>query len=112
MQRYLNDVVQVVVTISVSLWTGQVDLSQPRGVGEKRILREVAVLLNCPSAGAAHKQAIQFGSRVAKVTGLPGEQASDVCRRLDKLADKWFEYLFFKWIGFIAIMYNEMVIMS
>ena len=66
----------------ISLITKQVNLSLPRGCGEKHILREVAKILGCPSGGTAPKQAIQFGSRSAKVTGSQGEQGSDVCSRL------------------------------
>ena len=39
--------------------TKQVNLSLPRGCEEKRILREVAKILGCPSGGMAPKQAIQ-----------------------------------------------------
>lgn len=60
----------------------QADLRLPRGVGEKRLLREVATSLGCHVGAAAPKRAIQFGSRVAKVTGSAGEQGSDICSRL------------------------------
>ena len=62
----------------------QTDLSLPRGVGEKRILREAAVILGCPSASALPKRAIQFGSRMAKLAGTSNsrELGSDVCERL------------------------------
>ena len=56
----------------------------PRGIGEKFLLREVAMLLNCPSAAKLPKRAIQFGSRIAKLSGSSGgrESASDKCSRL------------------------------
>lgn len=60
----------------------KVDLSLPRGTGEKKLLRDVAKMLGCHSGCVAPKQAIQFGSRSAKVTGSHGEQGSDVCGRL------------------------------
>ena len=60
----------------------QADLRLPRGVGEKKLLREVATSLGCHVGAAAPKRAIQFGSRVAKVTGSAGEQGSDICSRL------------------------------
>jgi asparagine synthetase B (glutamine-hydrolysing) len=43
------------------------DLELPRGVGEKRLLREVAILLGCPTAAGLPKRAMQFGSRVASL---------------------------------------------
>ena len=62
----------------------QVDLSLPRGIGEKRLLREAAVLLGCRTASKLPKRAIQFGSRIAKLSGSSGgrESGSDKCSRL------------------------------
>lgn len=62
----------------------QVDLSQPRGTGEKRLLREAAVLLGCHGAASLPKRAIQFGSRMARLAGSSNsrEHGSDVCKRL------------------------------
>ena len=62
----------------------QADLSQPRGVGEKRLLREVATSLGCHTAAALPKRAIQFGSRMAKLAGSSNsrEHGKDTCDRL------------------------------
>ena len=62
----------------------QADLSLPRGVGEKRLLRDVAVMLDCHSAAAQPKRAIQFGSRMAKLAGSSNnrERGTDTCERL------------------------------
>lgn len=62
----------------------QVDLSLPRGVGEKRLLREAAALLGCHGAASLPKRAIQFGSRMAQLSGSSNsrEQGSDFCQRL------------------------------
>ena len=62
----------------------QADLSQPRGVGEKRLLRDVATSLHCHAAAALPKRAIQFGSRMAKLAGSSNnrERGSDACDRL------------------------------
>lgn len=60
------------------------DLSLPRGIGEKRLLREVAELLGCHNASRLPKRAIQFGSRIAKLSGSTSghESGSDKCSRL------------------------------
>ena len=62
----------------------QADLSQPRGVGEKRLLRDVAAMLHCHTAATLPKRAIQFGSRMAKLAGSSNshEHGRDVCDRL------------------------------
>lgn len=44
------------------------DLRMPRGVGDKRIIREMAVLLGLPDAARRVKRAIQFGTRLAKLS--------------------------------------------
>lgn len=56
----------------------------PRGVGEKRLLREVARLLHCYNAASLPKRAIQFGSRMAKLAGSSNsrEHGDDSCDRL------------------------------
>ena len=78
-----NMSVNVCLLVCVTALTcTQVDLRLPRGVGEKKLLRDVATTLGCHVGAAAPKRAIQFGSRVAKVTGSAGEQGSDVCSRL------------------------------
>jgi len=50
------------------------DLSLPKGVGDKRILRQVAAELGLSSASALPKRAIQFGSRVSKAFPNEGTQ--------------------------------------
>jgi asparagine synthetase B (glutamine-hydrolysing) len=50
------------------------DLTLPKGVGDKRILREVAVQLGLRGASALPKRAIQFGSRVSKAFPNQGTQ--------------------------------------
>lgn len=62
----------------------QADLSLPRGVGEKKLLREVAALLRCHTAATQPKRAIQFGSRMAKLAGSSNnrERGADQCKRL------------------------------
>ena len=63
----------------------QADLSLPRGVGEKRLLRDVAASLHCHTAAALPKRAIQFGSRMAKLGGGSSsnrEKGKDTCKRL------------------------------
>eukprot|EP00731_Ephydatia_muelleri_P018594 Em0011g634a len=64
--------------------TSKLDLTLPRGVGEKRLLREVATILGCHVAAMLPKRAIQFGSRMAKAAGSSNgrELGSDVCNRL------------------------------
>ncbi|PHU02207.1 hypothetical protein BC332_27458 [Capsicum chinense] len=42
------------------------DLDQPIGIGDKKILREVAHLLGISEAASLPKRAIQFGSRIAR----------------------------------------------
>ena len=59
-------------------------LDQPRGVGEKKLLREAATILGCHSASKLPKRAIQFGSQMARLAGSSNsrELGSDVCKRL------------------------------
>lgn len=42
------------------------DLDQPSGIGDKKILREVAQMLGLSGAAVLPKRAIQFGSRIAR----------------------------------------------
>ncbi|XP_073059357.1 uncharacterized protein [Primulina eburnea] len=51
--------------LDIPLWE-ITDLDQPSGVGDKKILREVAQLLGLNEAAALPKRAIQFGSRIAR----------------------------------------------
>ena len=59
-------------------------MSLPRGLGEKKLLREVSKLLDCHNAAVLPKRAIQFGSHVAKATGTSGGhgKAADVSKNL------------------------------
>ncbi|EYU28871.1 hypothetical protein MIMGU_mgv1a002623mg [Erythranthe guttata] len=51
--------------LDIPLWE-IADLDQPSGVGDKKILREVARLLGLNEAAILPKRAIQFGSRIAR----------------------------------------------
>ncbi|KZV50222.1 asparagine synthetase domain-containing protein 1 [Dorcoceras hygrometricum] len=51
--------------LDIPLWE-IADLDQPSGVGDKKILREVARLLGLNEAADLPKRAIQFGSRIAR----------------------------------------------
>ena len=46
------------------------DLRLDRGIGDKRILRELALRLGLKNAARRVKRAIQFGSRVAKASNV------------------------------------------
>ena len=71
-------------TTIMSVLVLQANLSLPRGTGEKRLLREAAVLLGCHGAATLPKRAIQFGSRMARLAGSSNsrEHGSDICKRL------------------------------
>lgn len=63
---YLDeDVVSTIATFPVS---SLCDAELPRGVGDKRALRMVAKSLGLRSCAGLAKRAIQFGSRIAKVS--------------------------------------------
>nr|XP_043624661.1 asparagine synthetase domain-containing protein 1 isoform X2 [Erigeron canadensis] len=51
--------------LHIPLWE-IADLRQPSGVGDKKILREVARMLQLHEAAVLPKRAIQFGSRIAR----------------------------------------------
>ncbi|KAM7487506.1 hypothetical protein LguiB_024990 [Lonicera macranthoides] len=51
--------------LDIPLWE-IADLEQPSGIGDKKILREVARLLGLHEAAVLPKRAIQFGSRIAR----------------------------------------------
>ncbi|VDM96434.1 unnamed protein product [Thelazia callipaeda] len=57
------------------------DFDQPRGIGEKRLIREALRLLGTPEVlCTAPKRAMQFGSRIAKLESR-NEKGSDFCSR-------------------------------
>ncbi|XP_027099775.1 uncharacterized protein [Coffea arabica] len=51
--------------LDIPLWE-IADLNQPNGIGDKKILREVAQLLGLSGAAVLPKRAIQFGTRIAR----------------------------------------------
>ncbi|KAI3818208.1 hypothetical protein L1987_12011 [Smallanthus sonchifolius] len=58
-----EDVIRLL--LDIPLWE-IADLHQPSGVGDKKILREVARMLHLQEAAGLPKRAIQFGSRIAR----------------------------------------------
>ncbi|ELU18868.1 hypothetical protein CAPTEDRAFT_43016, partial [Capitella teleta] len=65
----------------IPIWL-KANLTLPRGIGEKFLLRCSAHRIGLKSGALLPKRAIQFGSRIAKAENRK-EKASDVCQRLE-----------------------------
>lgn len=68
---------------SLPVWV-KADMSLPRGVGEKLLLRQAAKELGLGPSSVLPKRAIQFGARIAKLENA-NEKASEKSKRLHKV---------------------------